>query len=116
MSAIELSKANASIATLQRLSSVYNTTVLEFLDLPHHVSRLTRPSQRGSLKTESGVDMQLLSVGAKMLECMLFRVPPKTGSAGAYSHAGEEFLFMLEGTLEMWLDESECHVLVLVRK
>jgi DNA-binding transcriptional MerR regulator/quercetin dioxygenase-like cupin family protein len=111
LSSIELSKANASIATLQRLTSVYNTTVLDFFDIPQHARRLIRPSQRRSLKTESGVDMQLLSVGTKMLECMLFRVPPKAGSDGAYSHAGEEFIFMLKGSLEIWLDESECHVL-----
>ena len=111
LSAIELSKANASVATLQRLTAVYNTTILDFFDMPQHTRRLIRPSQRRSLITDSGVDMQLLSIGTKMLECMLFRVPPKTGSDGAYSHAGEEFIFMLQGTLEMWLDESECHVL-----
>jgi len=111
LSAIELSKANASIATLQRLTSVYHTTVLDFFDMPQHTRRLIRPTQRRSLKTETGVDMQLLSIGTKMLECMLFRVPAKAGSDGAYSHAGEEFIFMLHGSLEMWLDESECHVL-----
>jgi DNA-binding transcriptional MerR regulator len=111
LSAIELSKANASIATLQRLTAVYNITVLDFFEIPRHTRRLIRPNQRRSLKTDSGVDMQLLSIGTKMLECMLFRVPPKAGSDGAYSHAGEEFIFMLKGSLEMWLDESECQVL-----
>jgi transcriptional regulator with XRE-family HTH domain len=33
LSAIELSKANPSVATLQRLASTYNTTVLEFFDM-----------------------------------------------------------------------------------
>ena len=111
LSAVELSKANASIATLQRLTAVYDTTVLEFFDLPHHSGRLIRPSQRRTLKTDRGVVMQVLSVGTNMLECMLFRVPPKAGSDGAYSHAGEEFIFMLQGNLEVWLDESERHVL-----
>lgn len=32
-------------------------------------------------------------------------------SDGAYSHAGEEFIFMLGGILENWLDELECHIL-----
>ena len=111
LSAIELSRANPSIATLQRLASSYNTTVLEFFDVPHHSRRLIRPTQRRSLRTAKGVDIQLLSIGTKMLECMLFRVSPGAGSDGAYSHAGEEFIFMLKGTLEIWLDELECHVL-----
>ncbi len=111
LSAIELSKANPSIATLQRLAAIYNTTVLEFFDLPHHSRRLIRPNQRRSLRTDTGVDMQLLSIGTKMLECMLFRVPPSAGSDGAYSHAGEEFIYVLKGSLEIWLDELEGHVL-----
>ncbi|PWU07259.1 MAG: MerR family transcriptional regulator [Terriglobia bacterium] len=111
LSAIELSRANPSIATLQRLASSYNTTVLEFFDVPHRSRRLIRPNQRRSLRTSKGVDIQLLSIGTKMLECMLFRVSPGAGSDGAYSHMGEEFIFMLKGTLEIWLDELECHVL-----
>lgn len=111
LSAIELSRANASVATLQRLAATYNTTVLEFFDIPHHKRRLIRPQQRHSLRTESGVAMELLSTGTKMLECMLFRVPPKAGSDGAYSHVGEEFIYMLKGSLEFWLDELEFHVL-----
>ncbi len=111
LSAIELSRANASVATLQRLAATYNTTVLEFFDIPHHKRRLIRPAQRRSLRTESGVAMELLSLGTKMLECMLFRVPPKAGSDGSYSHVGEEFIYMLKGSLEFWLDELEFHVL-----
>ncbi len=111
LSAIELSKANASVATLQRLTAIYNATVLNFFDLPQKSSRLIRPAERRSLRTESGVAMELLSIGSKMLECMLFRVPPKSGSDGSYSHAGEEFIYMLAGELEIWLDETESHSL-----
>jgi transcriptional regulator with XRE-family HTH domain len=113
LSAIELSRANPSVATLQRLAATYSTNVLEFFDtdLPAHARRLIRPEQRRKLITESGVCIELLSVGTKMLESHLFRVPPKSGSDGAYSHAGEEFIYMLEGELEIWLDELECHIL-----
>jgi uncharacterized cupin superfamily protein len=48
--------------------------------------------------------MELLSAS------ILIRVPPGTGSDGAYMHQGEDFLYMLEGTIEIWLDEIECHV------
>ena len=111
LSAIELSQANPSVATLQRLANVYNTTVLEFYDLPRKPSAIMKPSMRPLLRTESGVAMELLSTGTKMLQSMLFRVPPGSGSDGSYSHSGEEFIYMLNGTLEIWLDELECHVL-----
>ena len=109
LSAIELSKANPSVATLHRLAAAYNTTVLEFFDLPNKPQRVVRPGEARVLRTESGVDIELLSVGTKMLEPMLFRIPPSTGSDGAYSHAGEEFIYMLRGILEIWLGETECY-------
>ena len=109
LSAIELSRAQPSVATLQRLASAYGTTVLELYDLPKRASRLVRPRDRRALETKSGVRMEVLSFGTSMLECMLFRVRPGGGSDGAYSHTGEEFIHLLSGTLEVWLDEIECY-------
>jgi DNA-binding transcriptional MerR regulator/quercetin dioxygenase-like cupin family protein len=111
LSAIELSKTNASVSTLHRLAATYNTTVLEFFDLPQHSRRLIRPGERRTLRSDSGVSIELLSFGTKMLEPMLFRVPPSAGSDGTYSHVGEEFIYMLKGSLEIWLGELECHLL-----
>lgn len=111
LSAIELSQANASVATLQRLANVYGTTVLEFYDLPRKPSAVMKPSMRPLLRTESGVSMELLSTGTRLLQSMLFRVQPGSGSDGSYSHGGEEFIYVLNGTLEIWLDELECHEL-----
>jgi DNA-binding transcriptional MerR regulator/uncharacterized cupin superfamily protein len=111
LSAIELSRANPSVATIYRLAAAYGTTVLELYDLPTQSNRVITPRNRRSLETKSGVRMELLSTGTKMLESMLIRVPPGTGSDGTYMHQGEDFLYMLEGSLEIWLDEVECHVL-----
>lgn len=111
LSAIELSRANPSVATLQRLTAAYGTTVLDMYEMPRRPKRLVRPKDRRVIETSSGIRMELLSVGARQLQSMLFRVPPGTGSDGAYSHEGEEFIYMLSGTLELWLDELECHTL-----
>jgi quercetin dioxygenase-like cupin family protein len=111
LSAIELSRANPSVATLQRLAATYGTTTLDFFDLPKQSNRLVRPRDRRAIQTESGVRIEMLSVGARQLESHLFRVPAGAGSDGAYSHQGEEFIFMLSGTLEIWLDELQCHTL-----
>jgi DNA-binding transcriptional MerR regulator/quercetin dioxygenase-like cupin family protein len=111
LSALELSRANPSVATLQRLAATYGTTVLEFFDLPKQSSRLVRPRDRHAIQTQSGVKIELLSVGARQLESQLFRVPPGSGSDGSYSHQGEEFIHMISGTLEIWLDELQSHTL-----
>ncbi len=112
LSGIERARCNASVATLQRLAAAYGTTVIElFQQKPRKPTRLVRPRETRVLQTHSGVRMELLATGTTMLQCMMFRVAPGSGSDGAYSHQGEEFIYMLEGSLELWLDEIECHVL-----
>ena len=111
LSSVERGQANASVATLQRLATTYGITVMDLFQAPKSRDRLVRPSERRVLAMHSGVRMEMLSSGATMLQSMLFRVAPLSGSAGSYSHQGEEFIHMLAGTLEMWLDEMECFVL-----
>ena len=111
LSSVERSQANASVATLQRLAMSYGTTTMELFQSPPHEGRLVGPNDRRVLTVHSGVRMELLSTGAPMLQSMLFRVAPAAGSEGAYSHQGEEFIYMLSGTLEVWLDELQCYVL-----
>lgn len=111
LSAVEHAQANASVATLQRLAMCYGTTVMELFQRAPHEGRLVKPIDRRVLTVDPGVRMEMLSTGAPMLQSMLFRVAPLAGSEGAYTHQGEEFIYMLSGVLEMWLDELECFVL-----
>lgn len=111
LSSVERAQANASVATLQRLAMAYGATVMDLFQAPKTRERLVRPADRRVLAMHSGVRMEMLSAGATMLQSMLFRVAPLAGSDGSYSHQGEEFIYMLSGTLEVWLDELECFVL-----
>jgi DNA-binding transcriptional MerR regulator/quercetin dioxygenase-like cupin family protein len=108
LSAVERNQANASVATLQHLATTYGTTVTELFQTSVKEDRLVGPDDRRVLRVHPGVQMELLSTGAPMLQSMLFRVAALAGSEGSYSHQGEEFIFMLAGTLEIWLDELEC--------
>lgn len=109
--AVELSRANASVTTLAKLTAAYGTNVLELFDLPPSSKRVLHPKDRRVLKTDGNIIMEVLSIGTKHLQCMMFRVPPGAGSDGAYAHEGEEFVYMLSGSIEFWLDEMERHIL-----
>jgi DNA-binding transcriptional MerR regulator/quercetin dioxygenase-like cupin family protein len=111
LSAVERAHANASVSTLQHLATTYGSTVTELFHTSAKEDRLVGPDDRRVLRVHPGVQMELLSTGAPMLQSMLFRVAPLAGSEGSYSHQGEEFIYMLSGSLEIWLDELECHVL-----
>jgi DNA-binding transcriptional MerR regulator/quercetin dioxygenase-like cupin family protein len=107
LSAVERSLATASVSTLQRLSAAYRTSVLELFELPGKPSRRLRPSDRQVLQAHPGVNIELLAPASSRLESMLFRAAPGSGNAGPYVHDGEELVYVLSGSIEIWLDEHE---------
>jgi len=111
LSSLERGYSTASIATLQKLARLYKTNVLSFFADEDNSSRLVRSRDRKVLKPNPGVEIDLLASGNKMMEPHLFRIAPGADSGGSYSHEGEEFIFVLQGKLEVWLDEVERYVL-----
>ena len=111
LSSIERSQANASVATLTRLAATYGATVMELFRAPVHHGRHVKPNERRVLEVHPGVRAEVLSIGAPLLQSTLIRVAPLAGSEGSYSHQGEEFIYVLAGILEVWLDEAQCYVL-----
>jgi DNA-binding transcriptional MerR regulator/quercetin dioxygenase-like cupin family protein len=109
--AVERGQANPSIATLQKLASLYRTNVLSFFGKGPPERRLVRPKDRRILKPQPGVRMELLAFGERLMEPHLFRIAPRASSGGSYRHEGEELLYLLDGKLEIWLDEIERYVL-----
>jgi len=114
LSAIERGRAKPSIATLQRLAVIYKTNVLSMFGAEdeNKARRLVRPADRKVLRPEPGVQMELLVLGKSQLEPHIFRIAPGVSSGGSYHHEGEEFIHVLKGSLEVWLDEVERYVLV----
>ncbi len=112
LSAVERGTTGLSISTLRRLTSFYGVTVLDLLDSRESGSRLLRVLDRPVLPTSTrGVRIEQLAVGTLQMEPQLFSVQPGAGSDGAYDHAGEEFIFALRGSFEIWLDEREHYLL-----
>jgi DNA-binding transcriptional MerR regulator/quercetin dioxygenase-like cupin family protein len=107
---IEDGKTTPSVATLQKLARIYQTNVLSLYQKDQDSRRLVRPQDRGVL-SESGVRMELLAFGVRQMEPHLFRIAPRATSGGTYQHEGEEFIYMLSGKFEIWLNELEHYVL-----
>jgi len=96
LSALERTQMSASVATLRRLARFYRINILSLFN------------PRKVLEAGPGVRMELLSWGnAAMMEPHLFRIAPQAGSGEAYAHEGEEFLYILSGSLEISLDGGE---------
>lgn len=107
LSCLERGQAHASVAALQRLAVFYKTNVLSFFGGAEQSGKLVRPAQRIELSSEPGVHLELLAFGSTAMEPHLFRLAPGTSSGGAYHHEGEEFIFVVSGRCDVWLDEVE---------
>lgn len=107
LSALERSQMSGSIGTLRKLARFYKANILDFFDAREIGSRLVRPPERKILEAVSGVRMELLAWGNAVMEPHLFRIAPDAGSGEAYTHEGEEFIYVLSGTLEITVDGQQ---------
>jgi quercetin dioxygenase-like cupin family protein/DNA-binding transcriptional MerR regulator len=111
LSSLEHGKTNASVATLQRLAVFYGTNVQSFFGVSKKPRKLVTPRLRKQLSNEPGVHIELLSLTDNLMQPHLYRIAPGCSSGGAYHHEGEEFVYVISGTCEFWLDEMEHYAL-----
>lgn len=107
LSALERSQMSGSVGTLRKLARFYRTNILDFFDASEASLRQVRPRERKVLQAGPGVCMELLAWGNTVMEPHLFRVAPEGGSGDPYTHAGEEFLYVLRGQLSITLQDEE---------
>jgi len=111
LSALERGVSGASIATLQRITAAYGTTIQElFGPAGEPGKRLIPASARPLLRLgDAPVRIEQLARGATRLEPQLFVLAPGATSEGAYAHDGEEFLYLLSGAVTVWVGEAETY-------
>ena len=111
LSAIERARANPSIATLHQLAGVYGVNVHQLFDHEKAPKRVVHADGRRRYSPRPGVRVEFLATSTSSMKSMLFRLAPGAGSEGTYFHDGEEFVYVLRGRLEIWLDEVERYLL-----
>jgi DNA-binding transcriptional MerR regulator/mannose-6-phosphate isomerase-like protein (cupin superfamily) len=110
LSALERSHMSASVSTLRKLARFYKTNIRDFFDPAESNVRLVSPDKRKVLEAGPGVRMELLAWGNTVMEPHLFRIAPLGGSGESYHHEGEEFLYILQGELQISLAGEEYHL------
>ncbi len=107
LSALERGQMSASVGTLRKLARFYDMNILDFFDPTEANPHLVRPGERKHLEAGRGVSMELLAWGNTVMEPHLFRISPGAGSGEPYAHDGEEFLYIVQGKLEISLDDGQ---------
>ncbi|MGH2457057.1 MAG: cupin domain-containing protein, partial [Candidatus Limnocylindria bacterium] len=108
LSSLERDAAGVTLATLQQLTRAYGATVLDLFQPSVARGRHVRSAERPVLELdEAGVRIEQLARDARLLEPQLFVLAPGASSDGTYSHDGEEFLYVLDGGLTVWVGDRE---------
>ena len=107
ISALERGGSGASVASLRRLAEAYGVTMRELFGADLEASTpLVRDAERPVMRWDNGVCFEEMASGEKAMDPSYLRVPPGAGSEGFYSHAGEEFIYVVSGHLFVELKDQ----------
>lgn len=114
LSLVENGRSDITIGRLVRLVDFYDISIVDLLppnqpaDAP-----VVRESERPQLHSPAeGIDVFLLASDTRRaMMPMLLEFAPGAELAEPGRHEGEEFVYVIEGRLELELDGSETHVL-----
>lgn len=113
LSQIEQGKASPSIENLKKIANCLDVRV-SYLIEDDEIKKdtvLVKKSERSTVESvDSNTTISLLTSPEieKQMEPIFYEIGPR-GESGKdpYSHPGEEFVFVLEGQLSVWINEKE---------
>lgn len=113
LSSFERGLTGISVAHLQQLISVCGSSLIDIFAQPDQEQRkLVRPPDRPRLALNNGaLVVEDLAVVPRQIEVQLWTIQPGAGSEGAYSHQGEEAVYLMSGSLEIQLNEAESYTM-----
>jgi len=111
LSQVERSLASPSIATLKKIANALEVSIIDLIrdEDSGQDQVVTRKKDRIQFKfphTEVYSELLTRNVKRKTMQPLYKIVKPGSGSEGVYSHQGEELGIVLEGTLELTVDNQ----------
>ena len=115
ISQLEKGRANPSIATLKKISSVFGVKISDFfLDNEYEEDDVViRKDQRSTMGFNRGsavIESLVRTTENKRMQPLCNTIRPGGGSNGEYAHEGEEFGIVLAGQLELTVGDRVYYV------
>lgn len=115
LSRVEQGKTNVSYQVLEKLARFYGESPLRFFDIQEDAHQEVVRKGEGKLLLTSleGVVIHSLNEAVnRSFEVARFTIQPGCGDFEAHSHrSGNEFIFVITGTLQVTLDDTTHYVL-----
>ncbi len=112
LSKIENGNANPSIEILKNLANFFNKNILHYFRSEKETKHIL-PDQRETVDINlTGVHIDsLVGLREHIMQPMHYRIEPGCGIETSHAHEGEEFIYVLTGSIEIILNNSERHIL-----
>jgi DNA-binding transcriptional MerR regulator/mannose-6-phosphate isomerase-like protein (cupin superfamily) len=106
ISTFERTSRGVGVKVLRSIADFFSVTVtaLSVGVEPSAPGPVRRNAGRRIAALGEGIETRALATGPKLMDCKEWVIGPGSHSDGAYSHAGEEFLYVLSGVLEITVD------------
>ena len=108
LASIERTSLGVNIPEAKELARYYGLTLTELMAENHDNSEqvIVTPSSGGPLQPTlgSGLRVEQMALGRGMMDCQRWYLEPGINSHGAYSHDGEEFIYVLFGQFSITVD------------
>ena len=110
LSMVETDKLDPSVSRLKKIADALGSTIVEIFSEgkanEHVVLRKEERQKVSVLGSKLLIEILVRQGSGKQLDARLAVVAPGGGSVGDYQHPGEEFGYIMRGTLELTVDEN----------
>ncbi|MCL4459631.1 MAG: XRE family transcriptional regulator [Chloroflexi bacterium] len=108
LSQIENGKINLNLSNLQDIAIALDVPIINFFAGSEDLDvSIVRKGERRVYSCDGHATETLLFVKDKLdLEAAIIDLPPHSNSGKAGSHPGEEFTFVLSGSVRIWLNDK----------
>lgn len=107
LASVERGESETSVRMLSRLADALGLTMAEFAPGSPSAPPVIRPPDRPRTVLEGGVTWEELVAPGHAVEPALLIVPPGGSSGGPMTRAGENFAYMLSGSLHFMLLDDD---------
>jgi DNA-binding transcriptional MerR regulator/quercetin dioxygenase-like cupin family protein len=106
ISTFERTSKGAGVKLLRAIADFFNVTVTQLTARPQpaNVGPVRRSEGQRIKALGKGINVRALATGEHLMDCKEWTLQPGARSEGSYSHAGEEFVYVLSGCIELNVD------------
>ena len=113
LASIERTSLGVQIPEAKTLASFYGVTLTSLMATPltEDNKEVISASEGGQVLPTlgKGLKIEQLATGRDMMDCQRWFIEPGVNSHGAYSHDGEEFVYVLFGEFKITIEETRVH-------